>query len=105
MNEMEHSLIDKTLGAIHDLELKMVEQFTELKSEMKRIEEKVDTNGHKFDAQTETETKRLDKHSEELDDIREDLTVLKTKSNNNWKWFIALAAWAAAIAALLAIFF
>ena len=102
MNELDQNSGDKTMEAIHALEIKLVEGFAELKSELKRVEEKVDANGEKFDTQTATETKRLDKHSEEIDEIRDGYTMLKTKSDNNWKWILGLAMWATAIAALFA---
>ena len=102
MNEFESQFLEKAMGAIHDLELKMTEGFTELRGEIKHVSEKVENNGDKFDVQTATETKRLDKHSEEIDSLRDGLTDLKARTDNNWKWILALAAWAAAIAALFA---
>ena len=104
MNEFESALIDKAMGAIHQLEIKMTEGFSELKSEMKRVEEKVDINGSKFDTQTDTETKRLDKHSEEIDELRDGLTEVRTIQKNNKWWFLAVFAAATAAATIITIF-
>ena len=77
MNEFESELINKSMGAIHDLELKMTENFSKLQGDMKSLTEKVEDNGKKVDKQTEIETKRLDKHSAEIDDNRERLAKIE----------------------------
>ena len=100
MNEFE----SEAMKAIHDLELKMTEGFAELRGDIKNLNKQVAENGKKVDKQTDVETKRLDKHSDEIDDLRDGYIELKTKSDNNWKWFLALAAWATAVAAAFALF-
>ena len=104
MNDFESELITKTMDSIHELELKMTEGLAEIRGDLKNVEEKVEENGKKVDKQTDVETKRLDKHSKDIDDNRDAITELKTTQKNNKWWFISLAAWAAAIAAIAALF-
>lgn len=96
MNEFEKQLLDE----VHDIKV----ELTEVKGDVKTLTEKVEQNGEKVDRQTETETKRLDKHSDEIDEIRDDLIALKTTNKNNKWWFVAIAVWATAIAAIFGIF-
>ena len=104
MNEFESELVSKTMESLHDLELKMTQGFAEVRGDIKNIEEKVEENGKKVDKQTDIETKRLDKHSAEIDANRDAITEIRTTQKNNKWWFISLAAWAAAVAAIAAIF-
>ena len=47
---------------------------------------------------------RVGDRSNEIADLTERLTRLETKLDNNWKWFLALAAWATAVAGAFAFF-
>ena len=96
MNDFEQKLLQE----VHEVRL----ELTEVKGDIRELKQEVKSNGEKFDDQTDTETKRLDKHSGEIDDLRDGYTELKTKADNNWKWFLALAAWATAIAGVFAYF-
>ena len=104
MNEFESELVSKTMESIHELELKMTEGFAEMRGDLKNVEEKVEENGKKVDKQTDVETKRLDKHSQEIDENRDAITELRTIQRNNKWWLVSLAVWATAVAAFFALF-
>ena len=96
MNDFEQKLLQE----IHDIRV----DFTEMKGDLKEVKQDVKNNGEKFDDQTATETKRLDKHSNEIDDLRDGYSELKTRMDNNWKWMVMIATICSAVGAL-AVFF
>lgn len=83
MNEFEQRLIDKVLEGVHDIELKVTQELGSLEtriaekvgsvnSKISSLEQKVHSD-HKavrelLENSIETDTKRLDKHSQELDE-------------------------------------
>lgn len=85
--------MDKVLDAVHALELKVTESVTELKGEIKSLGEKGSAEHAALKETVERnitqDTKRLDKHSQELDDLREELSAVTewkkgiTRSINN----------------------
>ncbi len=92
MNEFEQQLIDKVLEAVHDIEVKTLEQIGNIKVELAEesgsIKSSITSLGQKVDSDhkavkeliensIETDTKRLDKHSQELDDHAEKIAKLE----------------------------
>ena len=77
MNEMEHQLVDKTLEAIHSVEKQTIELRGEVNSLREHIDAQHQAMTDKLDRSIETDTKRLDAHSHELDVHREDIATLK----------------------------
>ena len=77
MNEMEHQLVDKTLESIHQLEMKIVEMQGEIRAMRENNDAQHKSLSEKIDKSIETDTKRLNKHSEELDNHTERLATLE----------------------------
>ena len=67
MNEFEQQLIDKLLSSVHDLELTITKQICELEGKIESRYESQKALYETVQRSIETDTKRLDKHSEEID--------------------------------------
>ena len=96
MNDFEQ----KVLQEVHDIRVSL----TEVKGDIREVKQDVKNNGDKFDSQTATETKRLDKHSEEIDELRDGFTALKTRMDNNWKWMTLIGVICAGVGAIAGYF-
>ena len=81
MNEMEHQLVDKTLEAVHQLELKVVEVQGDIKSLREHTDAQYSALSEKMDNNIKTDTHRLDTHSHEIDDHRERLATIEEWKN------------------------
>ena len=77
MNEMEHQLVDRTLESIHKLEMKIVEVQGDIRAMREHNDAQHRSLSEKLDKSIETDTKRLNKHSDELDDHTERLATLE----------------------------
>lgn len=77
MNEMEHQLVDKTLEGIHKLEMKVVEVQGEIRTMREHNDAQHESLSEKLDRSIDTDTKRLNKHSSELDSHSERLATLE----------------------------
>lgn len=77
MNEMEHHLVDKTLEAIHSVEKEVIGLQGEIKSLREHGDDQHNAMQSKLDQNIKTTEKRLDDHSDELDDHRERLATLE----------------------------
>ena len=77
MNELEHQLVEKTLDSIHQLDLKIVALQGDIRSMREHFDDQYKSLSEKLDRSIETDTKRLDAHSKDLDDQREQLAGLK----------------------------
>ena len=96
MNDFEQTLLKE----VHEIRL----EFAEMKGDLKEVKQEVKNNGEKFDDQTDTETARLNKHSEEIDALRDGYTALKTRMDNNWKWMTMIGVICAGIGAVAGYF-
>ena len=77
MNEFEQQLVAKISEGIHSLELKVTHELSELRGLIASMA-KENEGQHKelrriVEDNIETNTRRLNKHSEEIDDLRERL--------------------------------
>ena len=80
MTEFEQALIDKVLEALHGVELKVVEEVSTVKGDIRQLGEK-GSGEHKALRETverniSTDTERLNKHSDEIDELRENQATL-----------------------------
>ena len=81
MNEFEQNLIDKFLEGLHALELTLTKELGEVRAEIKAFTEKNESE-HKslrdlVERNIETDTLRLNKHSQELDTLQSDVAKLQ----------------------------
>ena len=81
MNDFEQQLVDKVLEGIHGLELKFTEVVGEMRGEIKALGDKGSIEHKNLSQLVErnitTDTDRLNKHSEELDDHTEKIAKLE----------------------------
>lgn len=77
MNDMEHQLVDKTLESIHQLEMKIVEVQGDIRTMREHNDAQHASLSEKIDRNIATDTERLNKHSQELDDHRERLATIE----------------------------
>ena len=77
MNEFENELVNKTLEGIHQLEMKVVELQGSIKAMREHSDDQYKTLTEKITTVTETNTQRLNAHSEELDNNRERLATIE----------------------------
>jgi len=68
MNEFEQQLIDKLLSSVHDLELTITKQICDLESKIETRYASQQALYETVQRSIETDTKRLDKHSSEIDE-------------------------------------
>ena len=104
MNEMEHQLVDKTLESIHQLEMKVVEVQGEIRTMREHNDAQHQSLSEKLDRSIATDTERLNKHSQELDDHRERLATLeewKKQFETTIKNRIAVSQSVATVAAVI----
>ena len=78
MTEFENNLVQSIMKGLQEVELKMAETIGEIRGDIKSLTEAVR-------ASVAHDTKRLDKHSEELDDLRDRLIVLEGWQKNREK--------------------
>ena len=81
MNEFEQQLVDKVLEGVHDIELKVAEQLGALSGDLKALKTQMEGD-HKsvkdlLEKNIETDTARLNKHSEEIDKHSTEIATLK----------------------------
>lgn len=77
MNDMEHQLVDKTLESIHALDVKIVELQGEIRAMREHSDAQYQSLAEKLDKNIETDTKRLNSHSESIDNHAERLAGLE----------------------------
>lgn len=81
MNEFESALVDRVLDGIQSLELKVVESVGALKGEIKSLGEKGSAEHAALKETVERnisqDTERLNKHSQEIDDLQSDMAAVK----------------------------
>lgn len=81
MNEFENQFIDKTLAAIHHLEVKFVQELGELRGDIKTLNQRMDTEYKNLqdalEKNIDTDTQRLNKHSNEIDNCVERLATVE----------------------------
>ena len=78
MNEFEDKLVQTVMASLQGFEVKMTENIGEIRGDLKTLTEAVR-------ASVTNDTKRLDKHSEELDDQRDRLIALEGWRENQEK--------------------
>ena len=77
MNEFENELVNKTLDAIHQLEMKIVELQSTIKAMREHSDDQYQVLSEKIERSIETDTHRLNEHSKELDDYRERIATIE----------------------------
>ena len=77
MNEFENELVEKTLDAIHQLEMKLVELQSAIKAMREHSDDQYKVLSEKIQLSIETDTHRLNEHSKELDDYRERIATIE----------------------------
>ena len=84
MNEFEQQLVDKVLEGIHGLELKVTQELGEMRGEISGMTQKNESEHKSLREVVErniiVDTDRLNKHSEEIDDLNE-----RTAKLEEWK--------------------
>ena len=77
MNDFEQQILD----TLHTLEVKVTEELGEIRGDLKAMKEKNESDHtairHLVEQNIRVDTERLNKHSAELDDHREELAKLK----------------------------
>ena len=77
MNDFEQQILD----TLHALELKVTEELGEIRGDLKAMKEKNESDHtairHLVEQNIRVDTERLNKHSAELDEHREELAKLK----------------------------
>ena len=80
MNEFENNLVQTLMAGLHDFELKMTGTIAEIRGDIKTLTQSNERSHEALQRTVEdnikTDTKRLDKHSAEIDDNRENITKL-----------------------------
>ena len=81
MNEFEQQLVDKVLEGVHAIELKVAEDIGVLSGDLKALKTQMEGD-HKsvkdlLEKNIETDTARLNKHSEEIDKHSTEIATLK----------------------------
>ena len=99
MNEFEHQVIDKVMGAIHDLELKLVEEIGDVRGEIKAVNAEYTNLITILKANIDQDTKRLDKHSAEIDDCNTRLAAVEEWKAQFEKLSQNIEGWAQRLAA------
>lgn len=100
MNSFEQQFVDKVLEGVHEIEIKVVKKVAQLEGAIKGIRETVEIN-------IQQDSKRLDKHSEELDDHSKRIATLEEWKNQFEKAVanrIAVSQSIAAVAAVIIAF-
>ena len=81
MNEFEQQLVDKVLEGVHDIELKVAEQLGALSGDLKALKTQMEGDHQSvkelIEKSIETDTARLNKHSEEIDKHSTEIATLK----------------------------
>lgn len=84
MNEFEQQLVDKVLEGIHEVEKEVIQKVGELKEAISTLGQKSQSEHialrETVERSIETDTDRLNKHSEEIDDLNE-----RTAKLEEWK--------------------
>ena len=100
MNSFEQQLVDKVLEGVHEIEVKVVKEVAQLEGAIQGIRETVENN-------IKQDSKRLDKHSDELDDHSHRIAKLEEWKNQFEKSVanrIAVSQSIAAVAAVIIAF-
>ena len=112
MNELEQALIDRVLDAIHGLELKVVEEVSNVKGDIGQLAQKGTTEHAALRETVErnisTDTERLNKHANELDEHRKAIAMLvewKDNVNRSINNRVAIIGGGMAIGAVIIAFF
>ena len=81
MNEFEQQLIDKVLEGVHAIELKVAEKVGDLSGDIKALKTQMVSDHQSvkslIEQTKETDTARLNKHSEEIDEHSIEIASLK----------------------------
>ena len=81
MSEFEQQLVDKVLESIHHLEVKVVDEIGQVRGEINSLTERNEAQHKSLNETVErsiaTDTNRLNKHSEEIDDHSERISKLE----------------------------
>ena len=100
MNSFEQQLVDKVLEGVHEIEVKVVKEVAQLQGSIESIRQNLETN-------IQQDSKRLDKHSDELDDHSNRIAKLEEWKNQFEKSVanrIAVSQGVAAIGAVIIAF-
>ena len=107
MNDFEQQILD----TLHALELKVTEELGEIRGDLKAMKEKNESDHtairHLVEQNIRVDTERLNKHSAELDEHREELAKLKEWKDQFQKQVanrIAVSQSVSAIAAVIIAF-
>ena len=96
MNSLEQQLIDKVLEGVHEIEVKVVKEVAHLEGAIKGIRQTLETN-------IQQDSKRLDKHSEEIDDHSKRIAKIEEWKNQFEKSVANRIAVSQSIAAVSAV--
>ena len=96
MNSFEQQLVDKVLEGVHEIEVKVVKEVAQLEGSIESIKQSLETS-------IQQDSKRLDKHSDELDDHRERIAKLEEWKNQFEKSVANRIAVSQSIAAITAV--
>ena len=81
MNEFEHELVDKVLAGVHDVEVNVAKQVGILSGDLKALKTQMQSDHvavkDLIEKSIETDTARLNKHSEEIDKHSTEIATLK----------------------------
>lgn len=111
MNQFEQQLVDKVLEAVHEIEVKVVQEVGQINTQISSLSQKSEVE-HKslrevVERNITTDTDRLNKHSEELDEHSEKIAKLEEWKNQFQKQVahrIAISQSITAVAAVVIAF-